>query len=268
MNDVPATPPTPAKTAYEEGIRVDVSHLVTEDDTPVDNPFCEKQMRLLTEPLYASWEPGMPFVAMANVGLYFSLNGPPFVPDTMIAVEVESPANLLPKEHRAYFQWIYGKVPDIVVEIVSNKAGDELTRKMQGYAHHGIPYYIVYDPEGHIQYPPLQCFILDLSNKKQPYRPMERAYFPIAELGLVEWDGEYEGKHAPWIRWTDGSGNLIPTGAERAALESKRAEAEKQRADLEQNRADAEKNRADAEKRRADALAAKLKEMGIDPGAG
>jgi hypothetical protein len=48
-----------------------VDHLVTEDDTPVDNIFSEKQQRLLTEPLYSSW--GMagerrPFVAMANVG--------------------------------------------------------------------------------------------------------------------------------------------------------------------------------------------------------
>jgi hypothetical protein len=28
----------------------DVEHLVTEDDTPVDGIFSEKQMRLLTEP--------------------------------------------------------------------------------------------------------------------------------------------------------------------------------------------------------------------------
>jgi hypothetical protein len=48
-----------------------VDHLVTEDDTPVDNIFSEKQQRLLTEPLYNSWSgpgEGRPFVAMANVG--------------------------------------------------------------------------------------------------------------------------------------------------------------------------------------------------------
>ena len=32
-------------------LRPVVDHLVTEDDTPVDNVFSEKQMRLLTEPL-------------------------------------------------------------------------------------------------------------------------------------------------------------------------------------------------------------------------
>jgi len=36
-------------------LRPNVDHLVTEDDTPVDNVFSEKQQRLLTEPLYASY---------------------------------------------------------------------------------------------------------------------------------------------------------------------------------------------------------------------
>ena len=254
-----------ASTPHEEPIQLDVSHLVTEDETPVDNPFSEKQMRLLTEPLYASWNPGMPFVAMANVGLYFALNAPPFVPDTLVAVETEGPENLLPKEHRAYFTWLYGKVPDIVVEIVSNKVGEELTRKMTGYAHHGVPYYVVYDPEGHVQHPALQCFELSRAQRSGAYRPLERPYFPGAELGLVEWDGEYEGKSAPWIRWTDGSGVIIPTGAERAESERLRAEYEKRRAELEKSRAESEKKRAESEKSRADALAARLKELGVDP---
>ncbi len=296
----PVSVPAPLPTAHELGIRIDVSHLVTEDDTPVDNPFCEKQMRLLTEPLHSSWQPGMPFIAMANVGLYFSPNMPVFVPDVMVAVDVEQPADLLPKENRAYFHWLYGKAPDIVVEIVSNKEGEELTRKMTGYAHHGVPYYVVYDPEGHIQQTALRCFKLSFDKKRPRYVPIRNFYFPNAELGIVEWEGEYEGRPAPWIRWTDGSGNLIPTGAERAVSEKKRADAEKkranaarqradeqhqraneqqqraneqqQRADEQQQRADAEMQRADAQQKRADAeqarsakLAAKLRALGIDP---
>ena len=34
----------------------DVSHLVTEDDEPLDNLPSEKQQRLLTETLYSSWK--------------------------------------------------------------------------------------------------------------------------------------------------------------------------------------------------------------------
>jgi hypothetical protein len=50
-------------------VRPCLDHIVTEDDTPVDNMFSEKQQRLLTEPLYSSWDAGRPFLATANVGL-------------------------------------------------------------------------------------------------------------------------------------------------------------------------------------------------------
>ena len=36
--------------------RPDISHLVTESEEPVDNIISEKQMRLLTRPLYSSWQ--------------------------------------------------------------------------------------------------------------------------------------------------------------------------------------------------------------------
>lgn len=58
--------------------------LVTEDDTPVDNMFSEKQQRLLTEPLYSSWDPGRPFIAAANVGLFYAVRQPPLVPDAFL----------------------------------------------------------------------------------------------------------------------------------------------------------------------------------------
>lgn len=237
MNSEPAL-------AADDIPRPDVSRLVTEDDTPVDNPFCEKQMRLLTGPLYDSWKPGFPFVAMANVGLYFSLNSPVLVPDTLVSVGVELPADLHPKEHRAYFFWLYGKSPDVVVEIVSNKEGGELDRKLRGYAFHGVPYYVVFDPDGFIQETALRTFQLDHSGSEPRYRALDRPVFPSAHLGLVEWDGEFEGRRARWLRWIDDAGALIPLGVERAGQEMARA---------------------DREKARADALAAKLRELGVDP---
>ena len=250
-----------------EPIELDVSHIITEDDTPVDNPFSEKQMRLLTEPLYSNWNPGVPFVAMANVGLFFALNSPPLVPDTLVALDVAQPDDLLPKENRAYFTWLYGKVPDIVVEIVSNRAGDELTRKMKSYAHMGVPYYVVYDPEGHIQTPALQCFWLDpaVQSTRRIYRRMSDACLAGASLGLVEWKGLYEGKDAPWIRWVDEKGLMIPTGAEQAAKERLRADAERRIASEERRIADEERNHAENERRKSELLAAKLRELGFDP---
>ena len=36
---------------------IDYESIITEDDEPVDSLISEKQMRLLTEPLYAGWKP-------------------------------------------------------------------------------------------------------------------------------------------------------------------------------------------------------------------
>ena len=105
------------------GIRPNVDHLSTEDDTPVHNIFSEKQQRLLTEALYASWKPEVPFLVMANVGLFHGINLPPFVPDVLLSLNVEAPANLFPKSNRSYFVWEYGKPPNVVVEVVSNREG-------------------------------------------------------------------------------------------------------------------------------------------------
>ncbi|MGB8703194.1 MAG: Uma2 family endonuclease, partial [Thermosynechococcaceae cyanobacterium] len=55
----------------------------------------------------------------------------------------------------------------------------------------------------------------------------------------------------PWLRWWDSDGNLLLTGEERAEQEEQRTEQEKQR--------------AEKERQRADRLAAKLREMGVDP---
>ena len=107
-----------------------VDHLVTEDDAPVDNVFSEKQQRLLTEPLHSSWTAAgqpRPFVAMANVGLFSDVHRPALVPDALLSLDVELPADVHPKRHRSYFLWEYGKAPDVVVEVVSNREGGEDT---------------------------------------------------------------------------------------------------------------------------------------------
>ncbi len=244
-----------------EEMRPDVSHLVTEDDTPVDNSFCEKQMRLLTHPLYAAWNPGQPFVVMANVGVYFALNRPPMVPDTLVSLGVSTPVGVTPKERKAYFLWLYGKAPDIVVEIVSNKEGGELDRKMDGYAWHGVPYYVVFDPDLHIQDRKLRCYRL----VDNAYEPMSENHFPKIGLGVVEWDGEFEKQQDHWIRWVGAGGELIPTGEEMAEASARHAQAEAKRARAEAKLAQTASKRAEAETKRAEALAAKLRELGVDP---
>ena len=76
----------------------------------MDNVFSEKQMRLLTEPLYSSWTcPAgqQSFVAMSNVGLFFAVDRPPLVPDVLLSTNVVRPADFRAKRHRSYFTWEY-----------------------------------------------------------------------------------------------------------------------------------------------------------------
>ncbi len=202
----------------------DVDHLVTEDNAPVDSVFSEKQQRLLTEPLHSSWTGGTErrsFVAMSNVGLFYAVHQAPFVPDAMLSLDVRLPADVRPKPHRSYFIWEYGKAPDVVVEVVSNREGGEDTEKLSGYARIGVPYYVIFDPDRLLSAEALRAYRLE----GRQYRRMEgEVSFPDVELGMRLWRGRYEDIEAAWLRWANAEGRLIPSGCERADAERERAE--------------------------------------------
>jgi Uma2 family endonuclease len=235
--------------------RPDISHLITEDDTPVDNLFSEKQMRLLTTSLVTSWKPDFPFITMANVGVYIALNRPPIVPDVMVKLDVLPAPDPTLKEYRAYFSWMYdGKPPEIVVEIVSNKKGGELSTKQRNYEHIGVAWYIVHDPFREIQDEAISAFHL-VDGKYQ-----RCAFDQLGDLGLgvKEWEGEFEGSPGTYLRWTDRTGTVLMTGDELAA---KNAQLAAKNAQL------AAKNAQTAAKnaQRTAVLEAKLRALGIDP---
>jgi hypothetical protein len=133
---------------------------------------------------------------------------------------VELPSDLWPKRHRSYFVWEYDKPPDVVIEIVSNAAGGENAEKMQGYARIGVPYYVIYDPRQYLSDQVLRGFRKDGLG----YRTMEQPlWLPGVDLSLQLWEGPYEGQQGTWLRWFDGDGSPIATGAERAEQEHQRA---------------------------------------------
>src|SRR5689334_10753867 len=110
----------------------DISNLAIEDDTPVDNLISEKQQRLLTEPLYSSGSVlgERLFLVAANVGVFYASSKPPLVPDVFLSLDVEVPQDWTQKKNRTYFVWEFGKPPDVVIEIVSNREGNELGSKL------------------------------------------------------------------------------------------------------------------------------------------
>lgn len=240
----------------------DESALVIEDDTPVDNIVTEKQERLLTESLYTSWsgppvaegEPPRPFTAMANVGLFSTPTEQPTVPDMMLSLDVTIPEDQTVKKNRSYFMWRYGKPPNVVIELVSNTKGDELGERFRHYLRLRVDFYVVYDPLRKLSEITLQAFEL----RGGMYVVLDRPWFESVGLGLVEWEGTFEGMHGRWLRWRTRSGELVLTGAERAAKEKARAETAEARAET-------EKARAEAAEARAQRLAVRLRELGVDP---
>ena len=227
--------------------RPDISHLITETEEAVDNIISEKQMRLLTRPLYSSWqgvtdEQGNPrtFVAFANVGLYFGRHEDYLVPDVMLSLDVHLPEDISIRESRVYFVWEYGKAPDAVIEIVSNRKGNEDGSKLHDYAKGGVAYYVIYDPEAWLSEEPLRVYEL----QGRSYVRRQDFQLPDLKLAMTLWQGEFETWTRSWLRWCDPAGNILPTGAERAEME---------------------KERAVTAEEKAARFAAKLRELGLDP---
>lgn len=207
-----------AKAAWTEAVK----NLVTEDDTPVDNLFSAKQQTLLKRALYSSWTPPphedqpeekRKFLADVNVGVFYSPYYPPVVPDMFLSLDVEPHPDWHAHEHRSYFVWEFQKTPDVVVEIVSNRKGGELSEKLHLYARIDITYYVVHDPWQLLSTDVVRVYERGIGRR---YRLRKDLQLPEVGLSVTLWQGEFEGHTNTWLRWCDAAGNVIPTGEERA----------------------------------------------------
>ncbi|MBN3927135.1 Uma2 family endonuclease [Nostoc sp. NMS4] len=224
----------------------DANQLVTEDDTPVDNFASAKQQRLLVSSLYSSLQ-NQTFLAEANVGIYYTDLQPPIVPDVFLSLDVQVPENWWEKQNRCYMVWRFGKPPEVVLEIVSNKEGNELGKKLKIYEQMRASYYIVYDPNQQLGEKVLRIYEL----RGTRYFETSEIWLEQVGLGVTLWEGEFEGRQDHWLRWCYQDGNVLLTGDERAEQEGKRAEQERQR--------------AEQAEQRTQLLAEKLRAMGVDP---
>lgn len=245
-------------TAAEIGVIPDISDLVTEDDTPVDNFFSAELRRLLVETLYSSWAQtcDRKFVADANVGIFSAVKRPPIVPDMFLSLDVEIERDFRQKSNRSYFVWEMGKPPDVAIEVVSNQFGNELGSKLRDYAAIGVSYYAVFDPFAQLGDRSLRVFGLHeghyqemslvLGNNAQSLFWLEQV-----ELGLLVRSGEYEGKQDIWLRWCDRNGEIYLGGRELAKQASELAK--QAEASLSQ------------ERQKSERLAEQLKKLGFEP---
>lgn len=185
------------------------------------------------------------------------------------------PCDLDGHYRRSYVLWKEPTRPLIVLEFASGDGTEERdatpgSGKFWIYERIVTPeYYGIFNIEsGDLE------FFQRVDGRFQPVAPNARGHYPFpslkVELGV--WNGYAINEFAPWMRWFDEQGTLIPTSEERLPEEQRRADEQQRRADVEQRRADEEQRRAlaaetsrDQQERKAEALAAKLRALGVDP---
>jgi len=119
-----------------------------------------------------------------------------------------------------------------------------------------VPYYVIHDPANILKQGVLRVFAL----REGRYDTIEPRWLGNVGLGLVLWRGKFEDVEEQWLRWCDRDGNVIPTGAERAAVAEARA-AQEHAARV------AAEERARAAEERAERLARQLGASGGEPSA-
>ncbi|MDJ0616277.1 MAG: Uma2 family endonuclease [Calothrix sp. MO_192.B10] len=149
----------------------------------------------------------------------------------------------------SYVVWQEGVNPFVVVELLSPgtekedlgqtlRDAEQPPTKWQVYEQIlRVPYYIVFDRYTDI----LKVFILQADRYTEVKLEEPRIWMPTLELGLGLWQGSYQDIERLWLRWYDADGNWMPTPEE------------------------AERQRAEEAEEKAERLAAKLRELGIEP---
>jgi Uma2 family endonuclease len=185
----------------------------------------------------------------SNLGLVATVNKNTVVkaPDWFYVPQVHPlPEGLI---RRSYSPNIDGANVVIVMEFLSEADGGELSiRSTPPYGKFHfyerilqVPTYITYDP----YYRSLEVrYLQDGRYVLHPANDQGRVWIPQLELYLGIWSGGRLQQTMNWLRWWDNSGNLLLWSSEEAIQE---------------------RQRADQEHQRAERLAAKLRELGIDP---
>jgi Uma2 family endonuclease len=216
------------------------------DEPEMETDLHLRQMLLLIECLEWFWRAGGPaerhdYFVSGNLTIYYSQNqvknrdfrGPDF----FVVQGVE------PRERKSWTVWEEdGRYPDVIVEILSESTAtsDRISKKELYQTTFRTPEYFWFSPET-LEF---QGFYL-IKNVYQPITPNAQGWLWSDELNL------FLGIRDRQLRYFTAAGELVPTPQEAALQETQQRELAEARA-------------AKAEARAAE-LAAKLRELNIDP---
>lgn len=260
----------------------DHTQLPDRNDDIVKNFQELPQSRLLTDSIFETLKklhPDENFAIGQDCGIYWRLTEPPErgaeCPDWFYVANV--PPMLDGKIRRSYVLWKELIPPVIALEFVSGNGSEERDKtpyegKFWVYERIIRPaYYGIYEvAKANIDMYHLQ----GTQYVQMTPSPQGRYTIPEMQVELGLWQGHYQGMTLPWMRWWDLENNMLLTGAEGmviAQAEKLTAQLKTQEAQEAQVQAEAQVQVAQAQAQtaqaQADRLAAKLRELGIDPNA-
>ena len=265
------------------------------DDTPVDNEGQNDIPNGLRFSLAQIWEERQDWFFGVDMGIYDRQGQKEgtatIVPDGFLSVGVVRRKDTWGR--RSYVLAEEGQViPVLALEYLSKTYGGEYDGKLEVYAQLGVPYYLVYNPEGRRKHQPLEMYHLEQG--KYRLQPIVEPYWiPEIKLGIGRVQGQMSGIQIEWLSWFDRLGKPYPLPEEIIKtlqarerrhqvneIKLKRLAQQKQlEADQERSRAERAERLAEQERLRAamaETLAEqerlarlqlidRLKQMGIDP---
>jgi Uma2 family endonuclease len=196
-----------------------------EDGEPMESSRHLEQMNLLIHSLRDAWRDRHDFYVGGNMFVYYSETQAKRYdyrgPDVFVVLDCDD------HERKSWVVWEEGgRTPDVIIELTSpSTAAIDRGPKMDIYARLlRTAFYALYDPFSGA----LEAFELDGAHRR---------YVPIAagtdgrvrceplglSLGVVP--GTLFRCEAPWLRWFDDAGNVLPASEERVAVAERRAAA-------------------------------------------
>ncbi|MEB3180228.1 MAG: Uma2 family endonuclease [Nostocaceae cyanobacterium] len=211
------------------------------DEPPLESELHLRQIILLLSCLEWLWRDRNDFYAAGNLTIYYSqkkLKSEDFRgPDFFVVLDTER------KTRKSWVVWAEdGKYPNVIVEILSDstaKTDRDLKKKLYQDTFR-TPDYFWFDPYT-LEFAGFHL----LDGKYQPLSANNQGYLWSQQLGL------YLGVYQGLLRFFTPECELVPTPEEEAESERQQKEYERQQRELAEER--------------AERLAAKLRELNIDP---
>ncbi|NJN31283.1 MAG: Uma2 family endonuclease [Synechococcales cyanobacterium RM1_1_8] len=236
------------------------AELPCSDDTPVDNEDQNLLPNYLLFLLQQIWAERQDWFFAVDMGLYHTTGSNPripIVPDAFLSLGVERKKQ--GKSRLSYVTWEENGVPPILtLEMVSQTPGGEYERKREIYRQLGVLYYVIYNPEygrrdGHEPFE-----IYKLMGGDYQLQAGEPFWMPEIGLGLGRRELSFGGIAQEGLSWFDEQGQPYLNAGELA----RQAEQRQQQTEALARQAEQERDRAQQQQER---LAAKLRELGVDP---